>query len=98
MKVQKISMDSDNFQPKKEYVLIKPDDIEKETETGLIVSTSIDVVKKPTSGIVIALGNDEESVVIGDYVIYPDVAGFEMEFNDGQFVLVKYESILGSKK
>ena len=49
-------------------------------------------------GTVVAVGDDVQDISVGDVVFWPITDGLDFEFNDGIFILLRYESIIGSKK
>lgn len=106
--MQEIKLNSNEFQPRAEYILVKPELPESEIKTasGIILGT---VKKSPTnrpmSGTVIAVGSAITDIKEGDYVIYPNTDGLDLKFLDSdpaveeaQFVLLRDKSVLGKKK
>lgn len=92
-----ISIESSKFTPKEKYCLIKPDvqDPEEKADSGIVVTIKKDVINiRPCSGIVVASGNTEEAP-IGKRVIFPNTDGLDMKFSDGNFLMLKIESIVG---
>lgn len=103
MTAQKVNIKSTEFQPKNEYVLVKPDKVdtsEKTTESGFVIEMARQpsALERSTLGEVIAVGRDICDIVEGDFVLWPGTDGLDFEFNDGNFVLLRYKSIIGSKK
>lgn len=78
-----------------DLVLIKPDEVKSETETGVLLSG--DSQKKPTTGIVISTGKGiqaadtgvwiEIQVSVGDHVIYDSFAS--VPFMESEFVIIE---------
>jgi len=100
---QQVSIESTEFQPKNEYVLVKPEELEtgeKKTESGLIIAIhqNQSALDRPTSGTVVSVGKDIDDIVEGDFILWPGTDGLELEFTDGEFMLLRYKSIIGSKK
>lgn len=101
MITQRVELLSTNFQPKNEYILVKPADHPTETMTpsGLVVAlrpqSSVD---RPTSGVVLAVGSDITDIKENDFVLWPNTDGLDIEFTDGIFMLLRYKSIIGSSK
>lgn len=106
--MQEIKLNSTEFQPRAEYMLVKPElsDGEIKTASGIILGT---VKKSPTnrpmSGVVLAVGSAITDIKEGDYVIYPNTDGLDLKFLDSdpaveeaQFVLLRDKSVLGKKK
>jgi co-chaperonin GroES (HSP10) len=103
MKAQYVGIASTEFQPKNNYVLVNPVELEKgekTTESGLIIAIAQNqsTLDRPTSGTVIAVGNDIEDLKEDMFIMWPMTDGIDLEFTDGIFMLLRYESIIGSKK
>ena len=100
MKTQRVEILSTEFKPKNEYLLVKPSEMqtEKVTESGLVIAlkpqSSMD---RPTSGTVIAVGQDIEDIKSKDFVLWPNTDGLDIEFIDGIFILLRYKSVIGTK-
>jgi co-chaperonin GroES (HSP10) len=102
MSTQIVDILSTEFQPKNEYVLVKPIELKKEeiTASGLVISLNKNQrsFDRPTIGEVISLGTDIKDLTEGIVVIWPMTDGLDIEFIDGKFILLRYSSIIGSKK
>lgn len=102
MKPQEIYMLSTEFQPRSEYALVKPIDLEKEkkSDSGIVISlgSQASTLERPGSGEVIAVGSDVEGIESGDMILWPETDGLDLMFNDGQFMLIRDKSILGKRK
>jgi co-chaperonin GroES (HSP10) len=101
MSIQKVQILSAEFKPKNEYLLVKPTDLVTEvvTESGLVISLKPQSsLERPTSGTVISVGSDIKDIEESDFVLWPMTDGLDLEFLDGQYVLLRYKSIIGSKK
>jgi chaperonin GroES len=97
---QEVSIESTEFQPRKDYILVNAEELqdEKVTESGLVISLQRSSLERPTIGQIIAVGVEIEDLKIGDTVMWPQTDGIDIAFTDGDRVLLRYESILGSKK
>jgi len=101
MSKQSVNINSTEFQPKNEYILVKPEiePAEKKSEGGIIMmNTKTSVLERPSSGVVVAHGESVEDLSVGDFLLWPMTDGIDIEFADGDFMLLRYESIIGSKK
>jgi len=102
MTAQQVNLESNEFQPKNEYLLIKPAESmsEKTTDAGIIIPLmdKSAVTSRPTSGTVVAAGTDIVDIEIGDFVMWPSTDGLDLSFNDGEYILMRYKSIIGLKK
>lgn len=83
-----------NLKPLGDRVIIKQDDAEQATASGLYIAT--ETKEKPSTGIVLAVGEGRVSetgerlpmpVAVGDRVVYGKFAGQEIE-NEGEKVLI----------
>jgi len=98
---QVLDLTSAEFKPRNEYILIKPIPIktEKVSDGGILVPMlNKSVNDRPTSGDVIDVGDDINDIKTGDVVIWPGTDGLDLELNDGDFMLLRYKSVIGTKK
>jgi chaperonin GroES len=77
-------MEATEFMPLFERVLVKPDDVEKKTETGIILP--VEARKRPNSGKIVAIGhmvskNSECPIKAGDQVLYLRYSGMDVKVN-----------------
>ena len=84
-------MENLEFMPLFERVLVKPDDVETKTETGIILP--VGARKRPNSGIVVAIGhmvssNSNCPIKVGDKVLYLRYSGMDVKMNDDMHHLV----------
>lgn len=102
MSKQRVPIKSTDFQPKNEYTLVKPKDLPKEeiSESGFVLSVSKQQSSliRPTFGRVISVGADITDIKEEMYIIWPETDGLELTFDDGDFILLRYKSIIGMKK
>lgn len=104
MSKQRVYIDSTEFQPNNELILVKPLELNKEevTESGIILEIRKEsVLDRPSFGTIIEMGagvNNADSLKKGDMIFWPNTDGIEFEFNDGVFLLLRDKSILGVKK
>lgn len=100
MNTQKVQMLSTDFCPKNEFILVKPAEFERETETpaGIIVPLNQTSTDRPTSGVVVSVGSDIKDIKEGIFVLWPNTDGLDIEMLDGIFILLQYKSIIGSRK
>ena len=83
-----------NLKPLSDRVIIKQDDAEQTTASGLYIAQ--ETKEKPSSGVVLAVGEGKVSdagerlpmpVAVGDRVVYGKFAGQEIE-NEGEKVVI----------
>jgi len=104
MAAQEVKINSTEFQPRNEYMLIQaeaPDFGEKKTEGGIIIPAQQQVSindSRPSSGTVVSVGKDIDDIAVGDFVLWPNTDGLDLEFLDGPFILMRNQSVIGKKK
>jgi len=102
MSKQRIYLNSSEFKPMDELILVKPESLKNEevSESGIVIAINQNqsVIDRPTSGVVIDFGEAVKSVNLNDMIIWPGTDGIDLEFNDGEFLLLREESIIGTKK
>lgn len=99
MAKQEVQIKSSAFRPKNEYILVKPElpPAEKKTESGIILpDLNRSVLDRPISGTAVSVGSDIEDITEGDFVLWPGTDGLDIEFTDGEFILLRYKSIIGT--
>lgn len=100
MSKQRVYMNSNQFEPRGKLMLIKPGELKSEevSESGLVISIRKEsVIDRPSFGEVVAVGNEAE-YKIGDKLFWPQTDGIDFEFDDGNYVLIRNESIIGREK
>ena len=98
---QQVRINSQEFQPRNEYLLIKPEDLSAEvtTNSGIVISLGQkSALDRPTSGTVISVGADITDIPVGCFVMWPGTDGLDLTFLDGDFILLRYKSVIGYKK
>lgn len=98
---QRLYIDSAEFQPTEGLALIKTVQLKKEevSASGLVISIRKEsVVERSTAGEVIAVGAECKNAEIGKTVFWDMQSGLDLEFNDGQFILIRDVTIVGTKK
>lgn len=100
MSKQEVQLLSTEFQSKNEFLLVKPAELptEQVTESGLILAIKPSVIDRPSSGTVINVGSEILDINPGDFVLWPNTDGLDLKFIDGDFMLIRYKSIIGFKK
>ena len=96
-------MNSSEFQPLSEFLLVKPKELNQEVKTdfGLIVEQKRSVVDRSCSGEVLAIGkkaSEETDIKVGNYAIWVATKGIDIKFKDGKFLLLDYQSLIGYRK
>lgn len=97
--MQSVPIKSSQFKPLKDNILVKPItmDTEKTTDTGICleINKTSSITDRPTMGEVIATGSGVTDIVVGDNLFWPLTDGIDFEFTDGEFMLLRYDSIIG---
>ncbi len=90
------------LQPTSGYLLIEPDEQQKQTVSGIYLPDSA-TGDKPQTGKVLAVGSDEITdsgakkacpAKRGDKVFYKKWGGNEVKINNKEYLFVKFEDIL----
>ena len=92
------------FQPTADLMLVEviPNESEKKTESGIVLSTQDSVVMdRPLQGVIKAVGPDS-LFEVGQWLFWTKNAGYDLEIvrpdkNDNKYMVVNPESILGYK-
>ena len=98
---QRLYINSDEFVPTKGLALIKAIQLKKEekSSSGIIISIRKEsVVERPTAGEVISIGTECKNAEISKIVFWDMISGLDIEFDDGEFILIRDETIVGTKK
>lgn len=101
MTKQRVQIKSTEFVPKNEYILVKPSvlETEKVLESGIVLSLKPQSsMTRPSDGTVVSVGKDILDIKEADFIMWPETDGLDLEFIDGDFVLLRYKSIIGSKR
>ncbi len=93
----------DQVQPTAGYVLIEPEESQKQTASGIYLPETASA-DKPQMGKILAVGPDDVSdkgtkkspVKKGDKVIYKKWGGNEVKLDNKEYLLVKFEDILAT--
>ncbi len=81
------------IQPLGARVLIKQENAEEKTASGIVLTTQSQ--EKPQVATVIAIGNsDEINVKVGDKVIFPKYSGTEIKHDGEDYIIIDDEKLL----
>lgn len=101
MKKQKQTSKYANIKPAAGYLLIEPEEIERQTSSGIVLPESHD--EKPQRGKVLAVGSSEVTengkvikspCEVGDVVVYKKWGGNEYKVEDKELLFIKFDDIL----
>ncbi len=82
-----------NIQPLGARVLIEPLEQEGRTNSGIFVPET--AKEKPQTGLVIAIGDDEDiKVQVNDKVLFAKYSGTEIKYNGTEYTLMESSDIL----
>ena len=51
---------------------------------------------RPTTGTIVSVGKSDKYKP-GDFVVFPSTDGLDFKFTDGQFLILRLESLIGKK-
>jgi len=83
-----------SLEPLDEYLVLQPSNDETETRAGLILPASAAAAAAVRSGIVTAIGADVTGVDVGDKVLYPRDAGFDVRLSGIEVKVLKREELI----
>lgn len=77
-------------------IMVDPVEVEKKTGGGIIIPENAS--KRPTEGTVVIRGDDLIEVKMeireGDFVVFPEGVGREVEIDEHKYLLMKQDDIL----
>ena len=82
------------LEPLDEYVVVQPVSDETETRAGLILPASAAEAAPCRTGIVTAVGSDANGVDVGDKVLYPRAAGYDVRLGGIEVKVLKREDLI----
>ncbi len=82
--------------PLNNNVLMKEEERQTKTSSGIIVSAQSEVEKN--QGRVIEIGKDVKDVVIGDVVVFESYKATDFEFSSERYMIVEEKDILAKFK
>lgn len=81
-----------NFKPLGKRILLKRNDVEEKTTSGLYIPDSAQ--SQENKGVVCAIGN-VETINVGDTVLFEKYAGQDISIDDNTYLILKEDDILG---
>lgn len=100
----RLQTESANFTPVSNTFLVKADEFptEKTTKSGLIVPINEPPSNsRPCTGTIVSVGKHLESDVVykaNEKIAWASTDGLDLEFDDGDFLLIRLKSIIGKIK
>jgi chaperonin GroES len=88
---QRIDM---SLEPLDEYLVVQPVSDETETRAGLILPASAASAAACRTGIVTAVGDDAQGIDVGDKVLYPHDAGYDVRLGGFEVKVLKRETLI----
>ena len=83
-----------NLEPLDEYLVLQPSNDETETRAGLILPASAAAAAAIRTGIVTAIGADVVGVDLGEKVLYPRDAGYDVRLGGIEVKVLKREELI----
>jgi chaperonin GroES len=81
-----------SLEPLDDYLVVEPVDAEGWTRSGLIVPAGADAGCR--HGIVTAVGPDAQGVDLGDKVLFPKDAGYDVRIGSGTVKVLRREDLI----
>jgi chaperonin GroES len=86
-------MSKPNLQPLGSRVLIKPLEQESKTSSGLLLPET--AKEKPQTGLVVAVGDDEEiKLKVNDKILFAKYTGSEFKLDGTEYLLLESSDVL----
>lgn len=86
-------MSKPNLQPLGSRVLIKPLEQESKTSSGLLLPETAQ--EKPQTGLVVAVGDDEEiKLKVNDKILFAKYTGSEFKLDGTEYLLLESSDVL----
>jgi len=86
-----------NFQPLGDRVLVKVQEAETKTASGIIIPDNANK-EKPTTATVLAVSSEVEDIKIDDTIMYGKYAGTEIVIDNTDYLVLETSDILGIVK
>ncbi len=84
------------IKPLADRVLVKPQEAEEKTASGIIIPDT--AKEKPQKGVIVAVGpgtkDDKMEVKVGDTVLYGKYAGTELSLDGNDYLIMKQSDLL----
>lgn len=102
--IQNKNMTVQEFVPMQNFIVVdrveldKGPEIAEGSEILISMEQNNSIVDRPTTGTVLRAGKEAENVKVGDEVIWVEADGMEMMFKDGEYLILRENSILGYKE
>lgn len=78
----------------KDQILVKPDEAEEKTATGLYIPAT--AAKPKNTGTVLVVGEECTSTIKkGDRIIYREAYGEELNYQDNEYIVLKEVNVFG---
>ena len=101
-RVKNLTIKSSQFSPIEDFLFVKPKLLDKGelVQDGLVLQMeqNTSVVDRPTFGKVLSIGPDAEKSYLGKDIIWVEQDGIDIEFKDGEFLVLQQKSVLGTIK
>jgi chaperonin GroES len=81
-----------SLEPLDDFLVVEPVETEGWTRSGLIVPAGADAGCR--SGIVTAIGQDAQGIELGDKVLFPKDAGYDVRIGSGTVKLLRRENLI----
>ncbi|EPV9359460.1 co-chaperone GroES [Campylobacter upsaliensis] len=85
-----------NFQPLGKRVLVKRVEETKTTASGIIIPDN--AKEKPLMGEVVAVSREVSDIASGDKIVFAKYGGTEVKLNDGEYLVLNLDDVLGILK
>lgn len=94
--LKKIDVESVNYKPMTDKILVLPDEPELVSKGGIIIPDTASVI--PSRGVVIAVGDECKYCQIGHRVVYGKSTGFIVELEGKMYKMMQEHDVLLMEK
>lgn len=83
------------FKPLGKRIVVKRDEAEATTASGLIITVNENAKEKPITGIVIRIGDEVAKFQEGAHVLFARFNGSEIKIDGNEYLMMREEDVLG---
>jgi len=73
------------------FIILKQDKPEEQTKSGILITN---VVDKPTTAVIIAIGDEVTKVKVSEKVLFKKYAPDEIKHNDEDYLIISQQDII----
>lgn len=82
------------IKPNKQFVVAKPDEVEKQSSSGLLLGEQARDI--PKTAVITSVGEDVTNFRQGDKIIYKDYTTTDIKLGDVEYIVLEHIDIIGT--